>query len=118
MPTRQLANRAGIPDGVINIVTTQNNVSDVGKLMCESPAVRKVGTSTIELIQKLADLASQVTFTGSTNVAKLLYGMSASTLKKISLEAGGNAPFIVFDDADIDAAVEGKLASSTLRTFH
>ena len=51
-------------------------------------------------------------------MAKLLYGMSASTLKKISLEAGGNAPFIVFDDADIDAAVEGKLASSTLRTFH
>ncbi|KAI5893611.1 succinic semialdehyde dehydrogenase [Schizophyllum commune H4-8] len=89
----ELANRAGIPDGVINIVTTQSNVSDVGKLMCESPAVRKV------------------TFTGSTNVAKLLYGMSASTLKKISLEAGGNAPFIVFDDADIDAAVEGAIAS-------
>ncbi|KAL1721668.1 Aldehyde/histidinol dehydrogenase [Schizophyllum commune] len=89
----ELASRAGIPDGVINIVTTQSNVSDVGKLMCESPAVRKV------------------TFTGSTNVAKLLYGMSASTLKKISLEAGGNAPFIVFDDADIDAAVEGAVAS-------
>lgn len=89
----ELASRAGIPDGVINIVTTQSNVSDVGKLMCESPAVRKV------------------TFTGSTNVAKLLYGMSASTLKKISLEAGGNAPFIVFDDADIDAAVTGAIAS-------
>ena len=61
----------------------------------------------------------QVTFTGSTNVAKLLYGMSASTLKKISLEAGGNAPFIVFDDADIDAAVEGKPqhTSSGLGTY-
>ncbi|OBZ70331.1 Succinate-semialdehyde dehydrogenase [NADP(+)] GabD [Grifola frondosa] len=60
--------------------------------MCENPVVKKVS------------------FTGSTGVAKLLYGMAASTLKKVSLEAGGNAPFIVFDDADVDAAVEGALA--------
>ncbi|KAF9021104.1 succinate-semialdehyde dehydrogenase [Rhodocollybia butyracea] len=83
----ELASRAGVPDGVINVVTTLKNVSEVGKEMCESPIVRKV------------------TFTGSTPVAKLLAGMAASTLKKVSLEAGGNAPFIVFDDANIDEAV-------------
>ncbi|EJD00953.1 succinate-semialdehyde dehydrogenase [Fomitiporia mediterranea MF3/22] len=87
----ELARRAGFPDGVINVVTTLKNVGDVGKTLCESPVVRKV------------------TFTGSTQVAKLLYGMSASTMKKISFEAGGNSPFIVFDDADIDAAVEGAI---------
>ena len=86
----QLARRAGVPDGVINIVTTQNNVAEVGKEMCESKFVKKVS------------------FTGSTPVAKLLYKMAASTLKKISFEAGGNAPFIVFGDADIDQAVEGR----------
>ncbi|KDQ29659.1 hypothetical protein PLEOSDRAFT_1093086 [Pleurotus ostreatus PC15] len=85
----ELAKRAGIPDGVINVVTTQKNVIEVGKEMCENKLVRKV------------------TFTGSTPVAKLLYGMAASTLKKVSLEAGGNAPFIVFDDANMDDAVEG-----------
>ena len=85
----QLATRAGVPPGVINVVTTQTNVAEVGREMCENPAVRKVS------------------FTGSTPVAKLLYGMAASTLKKVSLEAGGNSPFIVFDDADIDAAIEG-----------
>jgi len=83
----ELAARAGVPDGVINIVTTEKNVSEVGKEMCESKAVKKV------------------TFTGSTPVAKLLAGMASSTLKKISLEAGGNAPFIVFDDANMDEAV-------------
>ncbi|KAJ3822600.1 succinic semialdehyde dehydrogenase [Lentinula raphanica] len=83
----ELASRAGVPDGVINVVTTEKNVSAVGKEMCESPIVKKV------------------TFTGSTPVAKLLAGMAASTLKKVSLEAGGNAPFIVFDDANIDEAV-------------
>ncbi|KAG5654223.1 hypothetical protein H0H81_005910 [Sphagnurus paluster] len=86
----ELATRAGVPDGVINVIPTQKNVLEVGKEMCESKIVRKV------------------TFTGSTPVAKLLYGMSASTLKKVSLEAGGNAPFIVFDDANIDEAVEGE----------
>ncbi|KAJ3509762.1 hypothetical protein NLJ89_g5045 [Agrocybe chaxingu] len=86
----ELAARAGFPEGVINIVTTQRNVLEVGKEMCENKIVKKVS------------------FTGSTPVAKLLYGMAASTLKKVSLEAGGNAPFIVFDDANIDEAVEGK----------
>ncbi|OCB84552.1 succinate-semialdehyde dehydrogenase [Sanghuangporus baumii] len=85
----ELARRAGFPDGVINVVTTMKNVGEVGKELCENTIVRKV------------------TFTGSTAVAKLLYSMSASTMKKISFEAGGNSPFIVFDDADIDAAVEG-----------
>ncbi|VDC06155.1 unnamed protein product [Peniophora sp. CBMAI 1063] len=88
-----LAKRAGIPDGVINVVTTQKNVSEVAKELCENPIVKKIS------------------FTGSTQVAKLLSKMATSTLKKVSLEAGGNAPFIVFDDADIDAAVEGALAS-------
>ena len=64
-------------------------MSEVGREMCENPIVKKVS------------------FTGSTPVAKLLYGLAATTLKKVSIEAGGNAPFIVFDDADIDAAVEG-----------
>ncbi|KAI1783949.1 succinic semialdehyde dehydrogenase [Ganoderma leucocontextum] len=88
----ELATRAGVPPGVINVVTTLANVSEVGREMCENAAVRKVS------------------FTGSTPVAKLLYGLAASTLKKVSLEAGGNAPFIVFDDADIDAAIEGVIA--------
>ncbi|KAJ7146040.1 succinate-semialdehyde dehydrogenase [Mycena epipterygia] len=83
----ELARRAGVPDGVINVVTTHKNVGEVGKEMCESKIVKKVS------------------FTGSTLVAKLLAGMAASTLKKVSIEAGGNAPFIVFDDADIDEAV-------------
>ncbi|KIM46575.1 hypothetical protein M413DRAFT_441663 [Hebeloma cylindrosporum] len=87
----ELANRAGIPPGVINVVTTQKNVVEVGKEMCENKAVKKV------------------TFTGSTPVAKLLYGMAATTLKKVSLEAGGNAPFIVFDDANLDEAVEAAI---------
>lgn len=87
----ELGRRAGVPDGVINVVTTEKNVGDVSKEMCESGIVKKV------------------TFTGSTRVAKLLYKMAASTVKKISIEAGGNAPFVVFDDADIDQAVEGAI---------
>ncbi|TFK25993.1 succinate-semialdehyde dehydrogenase [Coprinopsis marcescibilis] len=87
----ELADRAGIPQGVINIVTTQKNVIEVGRELCENKAIKKVS------------------FTGSTPVAKLLYGMAASTLKKVSLEAGGNAPFIVFDDANIDEAVEAAI---------
>jgi len=89
----ELSRRAGVPDGVINMVTTQKNVQVVGREMCESKAVRKFS------------------FTGSTAVAKLLYSMSASTLKKMSIEAGGNAPFIVFDDADIEKAVEGAISA-------
>ncbi|KAG6856040.1 hypothetical protein H0H87_008144 [Tephrocybe sp. NHM501043] len=87
----ELATRAGVPDGVINVVPTFKNVIEVGKEMCENKIVKKV------------------TFTGSTAVAKLLYGMAASTLKKVSIEAGGNAPFIVFDDANIDEAVEAAI---------
>ncbi|KAI0737782.1 succinic semialdehyde dehydrogenase [Daedaleopsis nitida] len=87
----ELANRAGVPPGVINVVTTQANVAEVGREMCENTAVRKIS------------------FTGSTPVAKMLAGMATTTLKKVSIEAGGNAPFIVFDDADIDAAVEGAI---------
>ncbi|KAF7297096.1 Succinic semialdehyde dehydrogenase [Mycena indigotica] len=87
----ELARRAGVPDGVINVVTTQKNVGEVGKEMCESKIVKKVS------------------FTGSTAVAKLLAGMSASTLKKVSIEAGGNAPFIVFNDADMDQAVSAAI---------
>ncbi|KAG6861969.1 hypothetical protein C0995_009153 [Termitomyces sp. Mi166 len=87
----ELAIRAGIPDGVINVVPTFKNVIEVGKEMCENKTVRKV------------------TFTGSTPVAKLLYGMAASTLKKVSIEAGGNAPFIVFDDANLDEAVDAAI---------
>ncbi|KIY51636.1 succinate-semialdehyde dehydrogenase [Fistulina hepatica ATCC 64428] len=88
----EIAERAGIPPGVVNMVTTQKNVLPVGREMCESPVVKKV------------------TFTGSTPVAKLLANMAASTLKKISLEAGGNAPFIVFDDANMDEAVDAAIA--------
>jgi len=88
----QLATRAGVPAGVINVITTQANVNEVGREMCSNPIVRKVS------------------FTGSTPVAKTLYGLAASTMKKVSIEAGGNAPFVVFDDADIDAAVTGAIA--------
>ncbi|KAH9948819.1 succinate-semialdehyde dehydrogenase [Amylocystis lapponica] len=88
----ELATRAGVPPGVINVVTTQANVNEVGREMCENIAVKKVS------------------FTGSTPVARMLYGLASTTLKKVSIEAGGNAPFIVFDDADIDAAVEGVIA--------
>jgi succinate-semialdehyde dehydrogenase/glutarate-semialdehyde dehydrogenase len=88
----ELAERAGFPPGVLNIVTT-NNPSVVGGEMTANPLVRKVS------------------FTGSTAVGKLLMRQSAETVKKVSLELGGNAPFIVFDDADVDAAVEGAIAS-------
>ncbi len=88
----ELAERAGIPAGVFNLVTSSDPAA-VGGEMTSSPIVRKVS------------------FTGSTEVGKLLMEQSASTVKKISLELGGNAPFIVFDDADIDAAVEGAIAS-------
>jgi len=88
----ELAERAGIPKGVFNVVTS-NDPAAVGGEMTSNPIVRKVS------------------FTGSTEVGKLLMEQSAGTVKKISLELGGNAPFIVFDDADIDAAVEGAIAS-------
>src|ERR1700712_1034959 len=86
-----LAEKAGVPKGVFNILT--GNSSAIGKVLCEHPAVRFVG------------------FTGSTEVGKILYQQAAVGLKKLGLELGGNAPFVVFDDADIDAAVEGAMIS-------
>jgi len=86
-----LAERAGVPPGVFSVVT--GAPKDIGGEMTSNPIVRKL------------------TFTGSTAVGKLLMQQSAATIKKLSLELGGNAPFIVFDDADLDAAIEGALAS-------
>lgn len=88
----ELAEQAGIPPGVFNIVTTTHS-KEVGLELTESPLVRKFS------------------FTGSTGVGKLLIRQCASTVKKVSMELGGNAPFIVFDDADIDAAVKGAIIS-------
>ena len=85
-----LAERAGIPAGVLNIVPSSSS-SEVGKEMCENPAVRKI------------------TFTGSTEVGRILLRQAADQVMKCSMELGGNAPFIVFDDADLDAAVEGAI---------
>lgn len=83
---------AGLPDGVCNVVPA-NQAEAVGKTLTSSPIVQKVS------------------FTGSTNVGRILYAQSAPTLKKLSLELGGNAPFIVFEDADLDAALEGLFVS-------
>ena len=87
----ELAERAGIPAGVINIIT--GNPVAIGGELTANPAVRKLS------------------FTGSTEVGKLLIRQCADTVKKVSMELGGNAPFIVFDDADIDAAIAGVMAS-------
>lgn len=89
----ELAHRAGIPKGVVNIVTAMSNTPEVGEAITSSKTVKKVS------------------FTGSTGVGKLLMKQSADTLKKLSFELGGNAPFIVFDDADLDTAVTGAIAS-------
>lgn len=85
-----LGERAGIPAGVLNVIPSSDS-SGVGKELCANEKVAKI------------------TFTGSTRVGKILMEQGASTIKKVSLELGGNAPFLVFDDADIDAAVEGAL---------
>jgi succinate-semialdehyde dehydrogenase / glutarate-semialdehyde dehydrogenase len=87
----ELALRAGLPDGVLNVVTGEAEA--IGAELTANPLVR------------------MITFTGSTEVGKLLMAQSAPTVKKLSLELGGNAPFIVFDDADLEAAVAGALAS-------
>lgn len=87
-----LAEQAGFPEGVFNIVTANDPV-DIGYELSTNPLVRKVS------------------FTGSTEVGKLLMKQASGTVKKVALELGGNAPFIVFDDADLDKAVEGALAS-------
>ena len=90
----ELAIRAGIPAGVLNMITADgSNSIAVGKVFCASDVVR------------------HISFTGSTEVGRILMAQSAPTVKKLSLELGGNAPFIVFDDADIDSAVEGAMAS-------
>ncbi len=88
----ELAVRAGVPAGVINVVTG-SDAPAIGKVLCESDTVR------------------HLSFTGSTEVGRILMAQCAPTVKKLALELGGNAPFIVFDDADLDSAVEGALAS-------
>jgi succinate-semialdehyde dehydrogenase / glutarate-semialdehyde dehydrogenase len=88
----ELAHRAGIPRGVLNVVTS-TKAAEIGKVLTTHPLVKKFS------------------FTGSTPVGKLLMAQCAQTVKKVSLELGGNAPFIVFDDADLDVAVEGAMIS-------
>ncbi|NNE81724.1 MAG: NAD-dependent succinate-semialdehyde dehydrogenase [Silicimonas sp.] len=87
-----LAERAGVPEGVLSIIPSSRS-SDIGKEFCENHKVRKL------------------TFTGSTEVGRILLKQAADQVMKCSMELGGNAPFIVFDDADLDAAVEGALIS-------
>ncbi len=92
----ELAARAGVPAGVFSVVT--GSAAQIGDEMCANPIVRKL------------------TFTGSTEIGKKLIAKCAATVKKTSMELGGNAPFIVFDDADLDAAVEGAIASKFRNT--
>jgi len=87
-----LAERAGLPGGLFSVITSQRS-SDIGREFCENPLVRKL------------------TFTGSTEVGRILLRQAADQVMKCSMELGGNAPFIVFDDADLDAAVSGAMAS-------
>jgi succinate-semialdehyde dehydrogenase/glutarate-semialdehyde dehydrogenase len=90
----ELAKEAGIPDGVINVVTADaKNSIEIGKVLCDSPLVR------------------HLSFTGSTPVGRILMEQCAPTIKKVALELGGHAPFIVFEDADLDAAVSGAMQS-------
>ena len=91
-----LAERAGVPAGVFNVIT--GSATEIGAELTSNPIVRKI------------------TFTGSTEIGKKLMAQCAGTVKKVSLELGGNAPFIVFDDADLDAAVQGTLASKFRNT--
>jgi succinate-semialdehyde dehydrogenase/glutarate-semialdehyde dehydrogenase len=86
----ELAERAGVPKGVFNVVT--GSASGIGTELCTNKIVRKVS------------------FTGSTEVGKILIKQCADTVKRVSMELGGHAPFIVFDDADLDKAVEGAIA--------
>jgi succinate-semialdehyde dehydrogenase/glutarate-semialdehyde dehydrogenase len=92
----ELAERAGVPKGVLNVIT--GSATEIGAELTSHPTVRKLS------------------FTGSTEIGKLLMAQCATTVKKLSLELGGNAPFIVFDDADLDAAVEGAIASKYRNT--
>ncbi|NQW12368.1 MAG: NAD-dependent succinate-semialdehyde dehydrogenase [Alphaproteobacteria bacterium] len=93
----ELAERAGMPPGVVNIVIG-NSASAIGTELATNPLVRKLG------------------FTGSTPIGKMLMAQAASTVKKVSLELGGNAPMIIFDDADLDAAVQGTILSKFRNT--
>lgn len=92
----ELADRAGLPAGVLNVVT--GSAHEIGAELTANPTVRKL------------------TFTGSTEIGKVLLKQCAATVKKVSMELGGNAPFIVFDDADLDAAVDGVIASKYRNT--
>jgi succinate-semialdehyde dehydrogenase/glutarate-semialdehyde dehydrogenase len=92
----ELAERAGVPKGVFNVIT--GNSSEIGAELASNPVVKKLS------------------FTGSTEVGRLLMAQCSSTIKKVSLELGGNAPFIVFDDADLDAAVAGAMISKYRNT--
>jgi succinate-semialdehyde dehydrogenase / glutarate-semialdehyde dehydrogenase len=92
----ELAERAGVPKGVFNVLT--GSATEIGGELTSNPTVRKLS------------------FTGSTEIGKILMTQCAATVKKLSLELGGNAPFIVFDDADLDAAVEGAIASKYRNT--
>lgn len=93
----RLAIEAGVPAGVLNVVTGKDSAA-IGKALCDDSRVRKLS------------------FTGSTPVGKILYEQCAGTMKKLSLELGGNAPFIIFDDADLEAAVDGAIASKYRNT--
>ena len=88
----KLAEDAGVPKGVFNVITSTDSAA-IGKVMCDDARVRKL------------------TFTGSTEVGRILYRQCADTIKKLTLELGGNAPLLVFDDADLDQAVAGAMAS-------
>ena len=95
----ELAERAGFPPGVVNVVPSDSAGSiEIGRVLCASPVVR------------------HLSFTGSTAVGRILMAQCAPTVKKLSLELGGNAPFLVFDDADLDAAVDGAVASKYRNT--
>ena len=87
-----LAERAGVPQGLFSVVTSTDSRA-IGREFCDNPAIRKI------------------TFTGSTEVGRILLRQAGDQVKKVSMELGGNAPFIVFDDADLDAAVEGAMIS-------
>jgi acyl-CoA reductase-like NAD-dependent aldehyde dehydrogenase len=90
---------AGFPPGSVNVVTcSRNNASEVGKAMCDHPLIRKIS------------------FTGSTLTGKILIAQSANTVKKLSLELGGNAPFIVFNSADLSKSVTGLIAAKFRNT--
>ena len=97
----ELGARAGVPPGVVNVVTgSRNNAAAIGTALATSPLVKKLS------------------FTGSTAVGKILMAQCASTVKRTSMELGGNAPFIVFEDADLDAAIDGSVPTRASTHAH